>query len=188
MNAAGERFGDESMGPSEWGAHVLAQPGGAAVEILDEAMHASMLAIGSYRDCLARGTIVSAATVSVLAETFHLPEAVLVRTLAAYNEAAAKGEPDPLGRNTSRRPLNAPFRAARVTGALAHTQGGLRVDAHARVLRRDGTAIAGLLAAGGAAASISGRGAAGYMPGNGLGHAFALGLIAAETIAALPST
>ena len=65
---------------------------------------------------------------------------------------------------------------------LVNDERGLRVDAAARVLRPDGSAIAGLLAAGGAAASISGHGAAGYLPGNGLGQAFALGLIAAETM------
>jgi len=34
-----------------------------------------------------------------------------------------------------------PLYAAWVTGALAHTQGGLRVNAHAQVLRANGTAI-----------------------------------------------
>ena len=45
------------------------------------------------------------------------------------------------GRDFTTKPaLVAPYRAARVTGALFHTQGGLEVDAQARVLRRDGTA------------------------------------------------
>ena len=54
----------------------------------------------------------------------------------------------------------------------------------AQVIRPDGSVIAGLLAAGGTVTGISGHGAAGYSSGNGLAQAFALGMIAAETIAA----
>jgi fumarate reductase flavoprotein subunit len=70
-----------------------------------------------------------------------------------------------------------------VTGALAHTQGGLVVDGSARVLRTDGGPIPWLFAAGGAACGISGHGAGGYVPGNGLAQSFALGLIAGEAAA-----
>jgi fumarate reductase flavoprotein subunit len=184
VNAHGERFADESMGPSEWGAFVLAQPGGWAIEVFDERMHQAMLPIGSYRDSLARGCIVAAETVEDLAGEFGLPPRALSRTLIDYNRATMTNAADPFGRTLSRRRIDPPYRAAHVIGALAHTQGGLRVDGKARVLRANGTAISGLLAAGGAAASISGNGAAGYMPGNGLAQAFALGLIAGETIAA----
>ena len=39
VNRAGERFAREDMGPSELTAHILAQPGGMAVEIWHEAAH-----------------------------------------------------------------------------------------------------------------------------------------------------
>jgi fumarate reductase flavoprotein subunit len=68
--------------------------------------------------------------------------------------------------------------AVRVTGALFHTQGGLAVDGHARVLRPDGAALPNLFAAGGAAAGVSGATAAGYLSGNGLLTATVLGRIA----------
>ena len=45
----------------------------------------------------------------------------------------------------------APYCAVRVTGALFHTQGGLRVDDTARVVRTDGTLLPNLFAGGGAA-------------------------------------
>lgn len=70
------------------------------------------------------------------------------------------------------------YRAVRVTGALFHTQGGLAVDDHARVLRGDGTVIEGLYAGGGAAAGISGCGANGYLSGNGLLTALCYGYLA----------
>jgi len=65
-----------------------------------------------------------------------------------------------------------------VTGALFHTQGGLRTDARARVLRRDGTPVPGLYAGGGAACGVSGNGDSGYLSGNGLLSAVVLGWIA----------
>ena len=70
--------------------------------------------------------------------------------------------------------------AVRVVPALFHTQGGLVVDSHARVLRGDDSPIQGLYASGGAAEGISGHGAAGYLAGNGLLPALGLAYLAAE--------
>jgi fumarate reductase flavoprotein subunit len=73
------------------------------------------------------------------------------------------------------RRLQAPFKASWVTGALSHTQGGLLTDAHGRVLGAGDAVIPGLHAVGGSAAGLAGRGAEGYLPGNGLAQAFGLG-------------
>jgi fumarate reductase flavoprotein subunit len=69
----------------------------------------------------------------------------------------------------------------KVTGALFHTQGGLDIDEHCRVLRQDGTPWPNLLAAGGAARGVSGNAVWGYLSGNGLLSAVAGGAIAAQT-------
>ena len=180
VNTRGERFADEAMGPSEFGAFVLAQPGRIAIELFDRRIHEAALTLSTYRAVFDTGAVAQADTLDHIADRFELPRDTLIRTVDDYHTSA----PDRFGRTVARHALTPPFMAARITGALAHTQGGLRVDAGSRVLRSDGSAIAGLLAAGGAAASISGHGAAGYLPGNGLGQAFALGLAAAETIAA----
>ena len=82
-------------------------------------------------------------------------------------------------RDFGRAPLIAPFHVCRVVPGLFHTQGGLKVDAHARVLDLNGKIVPGLFAGGGAAAGISGRtGALGYASGNGLLTAIALGRLA----------
>jgi fumarate reductase flavoprotein subunit len=73
--------------------------------------------------------------------------------------------------------------AVKVTGALFHTQGGLAVDATARVKHKDGTNFPNLFAAGGAAAGVSGAMAAGYLSGNGLLTATVLGRLAGQTAA-----
>ena len=185
LNAEARRFADETMGPSEFGAAVLAQPGRTAIELFDRVTHDQAWQLSSYRSAFEQGLILEAPTLDALATKFSLPLPTLQETMQAWREAV-EGSPDPFGRRTGLRILQPPFLAARITGALAHTQGGLRVDSAARVLRDDGAAIPGLLAAGGAAASISGRGAAGYLPGNGLAQALTLGMIAGETVAAPP--
>ena len=76
-----------------------------------------------------------------------------------------------------------PYHAVKVTGALFHTQGGLAVDSSGRVKRRNGTRFPNLLAAGGAAAGVSGSAAAGYLSGNGLLTATTLGYLAGKAAA-----
>ena len=63
----------------------------------------------------------------------------------------------------------------KVTGSLFHTQGGLVVNAQARVLREDGSPFPNLFAGGGAACGVSGSADWGYLSGNGLLTAVTLG-------------
>lgn len=69
--------------------------------------------------------------------------------------------------------------AVRVTAAITHTIGGLRIDARARVLDERDEPIPGLYAAGVDAGGVA---AGGYA--SGLAHALVLGLTAAESVAA----
>ncbi len=178
VNRLGRRFVAEDIGPSELTAHLLAQPGGVAVEVWGQAAQQAALAGGPFRRAVELGVVQRCADLPALAARFGLPEAALAETFATLGQT-----PDPFGRRRWGGMLEAPFHAAEVTGALAHTQGGVRVDAAARVLRADGSAIQGLFAAGGVACGISGRGAAGYVPGNGLAQSFALGLRAGQAAA-----
>ena len=67
----------------------------------------------------------------------------------------------------------------RTTPGLFHTQGGVAVDADARVVRGEGRPIPRLYATGGVAVGISGRtGGHGYSSGNGLLSAMGLGRLA----------
>jgi hypothetical protein len=100
--------------------------------------------------------------------------AQLQATLDAV-EAMAQGHAcDPLGRAHFARVLTGPWLASWVTGALSHTQGGLVTDGDGRVLDAQVQWITGVWAAGGCAAGLSGRGAEGYLPGNGLAQSFGL--------------
>ncbi|RAI02964.1 3-ketosteroid dehydrogenase [Acuticoccus sediminis] len=179
VNASGERFSNEATGYSEQAARVLEQQDGVAWTIFDARIADIAGQFEDYRNAVAAGAVVEGDTVAALAEAAHLPPDALERTAAAV-DAAKRGErADTFGRAFAGvAPLAAPFRAVRVTGALFHTQGGLVVDGDAHVTRADGTLLPNLYAAGGAACGVSGRSAAGYLSGNGLLTAVALGRLA----------
>jgi fumarate reductase flavoprotein subunit len=183
VNAHGRRFGDETRGYSEFGHEVVAQPDGTAVLVLDRRIHDACLVFGDFRQTVEAGALRWAEDAKGLAAEFGLDADALTATLNDVHDLATSGGTDEWGRSYWEQPLGRPLAGVRVTGALFHTQGGLRVDAHARVRRRDGSVIAGLYASGGAAMGISGHGAAGYLAGNGLLPALGLAFLAAEDLA-----
>ena len=180
----GRRFGDETTGYSEYAAALQATDGGRGWIVIDERIHEACLAFTDYRDSVESGVTRTAAGIAELAAATELDADALAATLETARAAATGEAEDEHGRTRWEAPLEAPFRAIPVTPALFHTQGGLVVDEHARVLGEDGAPLAGLYAAGGAAAGISGHGAAGYLAGNGLLPALGLSFLAAEHVAA----
>src|SRR5260221_12702609 len=106
---------------------------------------------------------------------------MLGETLDEVRRYAASGGQDPFGRDFSNKPdLAPPYYGIKVTGALFHTQGGLVVDEAARV-----PPMRNLFAGGGAARGLSGAHVWGYLSGNGLLSAIALGRTAGSQAAAL---
>lgn len=179
VNLEGRRFADESHGYSEAAAPLLAQPERLAWTIFDERIAEIARQFADFRQAEAIGAVVAAGDVEGLADVTKLPAGALAETLAQVAADKAAGATDRFGRDFAGSPaLVPPYRAVRVTGALFHTQGGLVVDGDARVKRRDGQRFANLFAAGGAAAGVSGPSASGYLSGNGLLTAVALGRLA----------
>ncbi|MFV0492672.1 MAG: FAD-dependent oxidoreductase [Pseudorhodobacter sp.] len=180
LGADGQRFGDESLGYSGFARVVLAQ-GSHAWALFDQRIFEIAMGEEEFAELHAHGGLKKADTVAGAAAAQGLDGKAAEAALAEYNAAAKKGVADRFGRNTyGLAPLRGPFYSCRVVPALFHTQGGLHVDADARVVRADGSTIPGLYAGGGAAAGISGRaGALGYASGNGLLTAVALGRLAA---------
>lgn len=176
VNRDGDRFWDESRGYSEAARAVLSQPGGEAFAIFDARIAAIARQFQDFKDAEAVGAVHLSDTIAGLAKALGVPGDRLAQTMQDLPEDGA----DKFGRIFSAPSLAPPFCGVRVTGALFHTQGGLRVDDTARVLRPDGTAIEGLFAGGGAACGVSGRGDAGYLSGNGLLAAVVLGRIAGQ--------
>ncbi|MBV9560991.1 MAG: FAD-dependent oxidoreductase [Bradyrhizobium sp.] len=183
VNAQGRRFSDEASGYSEQAAFVLAQPGGLAWSIFDARIADIAAQFEDFRNAVVHGAVLEASDLAALASAIRVPEAALAETFRAVNAAREGARTDAFGRDFVGTPaLAPPYRAVKVTGALFHTQGGLVVDAQARVLRIDGTPFENLFAAGGAACGVSGAGAGGYLSGNGLLTAVALGRIAGNSL------
>ena len=186
VNTEGMRFSDESCGYSEQAVKVIAQPGTVAWSVFDERLHKLMMSFDDYIDAQNAGAIISADTIEALAEKMKVPAAQLAETFDNVRACVAGDKTDSFGRDfTGKPPLEKPYYAAKVTGALFHTQGGLVVDEDARVLKKNGEPFANLFAGGGAARGISGTGADGYMAGNGLLTATTFGKLAGRAAAKL---
>src|SRR5215210_6799597 len=129
------------------------------------------------------GTVLGAESMAELAERLAwrgVPRANLLRTLAEYNAAVARGSAGELSppRSDPAVAVQAPpFVAVEVAPAITHTIGGLTVDEGCRVRRRvDGLPLPGLYAAG---VEVGGVSVGGYT--SGLAAALVFGRAAAAS-------
>jgi succinate dehydrogenase/fumarate reductase flavoprotein subunit len=200
----GRRFANEALSYHDLGPLLRDRPGGEAFLIAD-ARAVRRYGIGAARPFPARhgallraGYLVRAATPGALAQRLGIDAATFEATLHAWNATAARGEDPAFGKgadayqryigDAAHAPnpciaplLQAPFHAVRLRAGDIGSFAGLRVDTAARVLRADGTPIAGLHAVGNDMASVMG----GTYPGPGitLGPALTFGVLAAEHLA-----
>jgi len=136
-------------------------------------------------------------SISALAAKIGLPATALSSTVSRFNGFAYSGKDADFHRgdsvydhyytdpavipNSCLAPLwLPPFYAFKIVPGDLGTKGGLRTDARARVLRPDGTVIAGLYAAGNASAAVMGHSYAGA--GSTIGPAMTFGYIAASDV------
>ncbi|XP_060085197.1 3-oxosteroid 1-dehydrogenase-like [Ylistrum balloti] len=144
------------------------------------------------------GFLTKADSLTALAEKIDLDPVQLQETINRFNTNARQGLDPDFGRGKSASdryygdprvkpnpclgPVEtAPFYAIRIYPGDLGTKGGLITDTQSRVLREDGTAIAGLYATGNCSASMMGR----TYPGAGgtIGPAITFGFLAAEAAA-----
>jgi len=186
VDAGGKRFIDETRYPGGLGIKMLDLPGKQAFEIFDERvyqLHRNAPGLRGLAGLYDAGLLLRTGTAEELAGNLGIDAAGLGQTIRAYNESATGGGKDAFGRMLLE-PMSAPFYGIKVTVALYHTQGGLKVTSHGQVLRGDGSIIPNLYAGGGVAVGVSGKGLEGYLPGNGLLASLGLGMRAAEHAAA----
>ncbi|WP_210495497.1 FAD-dependent oxidoreductase [Microvirga antarctica] len=186
VNLTGERFANEMKGYSEHAQEVIRQPDHLAWNIYDERCEKPALAFHDYKEICSLGAVKRASSVDELAAVTGLPVDALKRSMEQVEAYADGTAIDPFGRDfTQQPPLSPPYLAAKVNGALFHTQGGLAINSATRVLRTDGAPLPNLFAAGGAARGLSGPSSWGYMSGNGLLSATVLGRLAGIAAARL---
>jgi fumarate reductase flavoprotein subunit len=180
VNKAGRRIGNELATRDVMSADILAQEGKVAYLVFDTSIRKSLAAIESY---VKAGFVMEAATPEALAALIGGEPAVLAATVARYNGFVAAKQDEEFGRADMPRALvQAPYYAIKVTPAIHHTMGGVKIDVSARVMGEDGAAIPGLFAAGEVTGGVHGGNRLG---GNALSDIVTFGRIAGENAAAL---
>ncbi|MFF0818655.1 FAD-dependent oxidoreductase [Rhodococcus sp. NPDC003318] len=127
---------------------------------------------------LEAGVLKRADTLEELAELIGVPAGTLTKSVAQFNEYALSGKDEAFGRGDAPWDLNIvktcgshddgpnpclglidrpPYYAAQIVVSDLGTKGGLKTDDHSRVLREDGSVIAGLYASGNTMAPMTGR-------------------------------
>ncbi len=203
VNQRGERFHNEALrGGASGTAALLAQDPPRCWSIIDGAM-ARRVTVSDpeyqthglpNRHTIQRlldesPHVARGATIADLAVAADLNATTLAATIADHNAALAAGEAvDPMfGRSLARlEPIESPpFYAIPFLPLARKNFGGVRTDLECRVLRSDGTAIEGLLAAGELAGIAGGHinGRSG-LEGTMLGPSLFSGRVAARTILA----
>nr|WP_238815693.1 3-oxosteroid 1-dehydrogenase [Nocardia brasiliensis] len=151
---------------------------------------------------LENDNIVKADTIEELATRIGVPSSDLAATVARFNTFAETGKDIDFGRGDSHydryygdptvKPnpclaalVQGPFYAAKIVPGDLGTKGGLVADTAGRVLREDGTAIAGLYASGNCSTPVMGHTYAG--PGATIGPAITYGYLAVLDIVAKKS-
>lgn len=180
VDREGRRFVNEDQYRDQLGPTALYDHGGEVLMIVDDETY--------RRPVLAQAEIVAIGeSYEELERELGMPDGNLQRTMASYNQHAARGE-DPEFHKAPEwlDPLDRPPYAAldfSITASVwsGFPIGGLRTALTGEVLREDGSAIGGLYAAGRATAGLQGRG---YSSGLSLGDCTFFGRWAGRTAAA----
>jgi 3-oxosteroid 1-dehydrogenase len=209
VNAAGQRFVNEAAPYVDavhamYDKHTDDKPHIPAWLIMDQRYRNSYVFAGLPprkplpRRWYAAGTVFRAATLADLAGQAGISGEGLAETAQRFNGFARSGKDEDFGRgdsaydryygdprcrpNPNLAPLaQPPYYAVKIVPGDLGTKGGLRTDERARVLRRDGSVIPGLYAAGNASAAVMGHSYAGA--GATIGPAMTFGYIAALDMA-----
>ncbi len=195
VDATGRRYGNESLPYDRFG-RLMAQARERVPSwyVFDSREDGRLPAIampeGEPADHLAAGTWVTASSVSELASAMGVPASALEATVERFNGFCEAGTDDDFGRGADEYDTffgggligvdQPPYYAARFVLSDLGTKGGLLTDAAGRVLRADGTAIAGLYASSNTTASMFGSVYPG--PGAPLGSAMVLASLAVRDL------
>ena len=147
VNSEGKRFYNEMETRDKVSAAINALPERYAYVVFDQALRERATAIEQYDEL---GMVVEGETVADLAKEIGVPEENLVATLETWNQYVAAKNDTEFGRTTGMEHdlSKGPYYAIKVAPGIHHTMGGLKINTKTEVLKKDGTAIPGLYAAG----------------------------------------
>lgn len=179
VNELGQRFANETSGYSEFAKEVLKEPNQTGFIIINQAIYEELLSIEDFKQLDEMNAFRRAGTMADLASLLGIDQEALLTSYETYR-AQVDGRPDAFGRSSFPASFEGDFYGIKISPALFHTQGGLKINTKAQVLDLFNRPVKNLYAGGGAAVGVSGDHAYGYMSGNGLLAAFGFGRIAAK--------
>ena len=190
VNQHAQRYVDESQSYKLLGDAVLMQPDALAYQIFDQSVFETATEdapLFRFREALALGRLLTAPTLTELAQRIGLDAATLTATVERYNGFVRNGRDEDFGRaglSTTYGKLvelkRAPWYAYPSTSGLIATYCGVTIDTESRVLNVHGEAIPGLYAAGEMTGGFHG---VAYMTGSSLGKCVIFGRIAGRNAA-----
>lgn len=173
VNAEGLRFTDEVGTRDAVSAAEIAQTGGYAYLIVDQAMVDKSSVIAGY---IKAGYTKTGTTVEELAKAIEVDAANLTSTLEKWNGYVEKQNDPDFSRKSFASPLNtAPYYAIKVSPGVHHTMGGIKINANAEVLSTSDAVIPNLYAAGEVTGGVHG---ANRLGGNAVADIVVFGRIA----------
>lgn len=178
VNAKAQRFTDEAASYEKTSKAVMKTGEPFVYEIYDGNVAEQVFRVADYRK---QGMVMEAQTLDELAQKAGLDAAALKQTVAEYNAGMEK-KSDKFGRIIFGKKLEKPpFGVIKVKPGAIMTAGGLKIDKEIRVVKKDGSVIPGLYAAGEA---TGGYRAYGYIGGDSLTHCAVTGMVAGKNAAA----
>ena len=179
VNQEGKRFFDEVGTRDAVSKAEIAQTGGYAYLIVDQAMVDKSSVIAGY---ITKGYTVQGETYEELAKAMGSDEATFKATMETWNAAVTAGVDAEFNRTSFANPLDtAPYYAIKVSPGVHHTMGGLMINTNTEVLTTDGAVIKGLYAAGEVTGGVHG---ANRLGGNAVADIIVFGRIAGQNAAA----
>lgn len=176
VDSAGDRFLDETSSSYEIGRSMYEHSRAVRAVpsyLIGDQRHRQATALGPWskgsipRRAVEAGEIIKASTLNDLAQATGLDRAGLLGTVVRFNSFASRGNdtdfgrgtPGEAGRSKRKNPSlgkidKPPFWAVQVYPGDTGTRGGLKTNTSSRVVRNDATAIPGLYACAGTAASL----------------------------------
>lgn len=155
VNQSGERFINEMETRDVVSAAEIAQEGGYAYLIFDQALCDRVKAAAGY---VTKGLTVQGDTIEALADEIKVSPETLSATLESWNKAVADQKDEAFDRTTGMEydVSKGPFYAIQIAPGVHHTMGGLKIDVDAEVIGATGDPIPGLFAAGEVTGGIHG--------------------------------
>lgn len=173
INNKGLRFADELENRDLLSEAILDQPNQEVFLIFNDSIKASL---ASSNDYINMDIVLTANSLSELAETMRVDRQSFTQTVESYNQYVEQGEDLAFGRRALERKIDeGPFYAIQVIPGVHYCMGGILIDDKARAIDENNNPVIGLYASGEATGGIHGLNRLG---GNSLLDAIVFGRIA----------